>query len=326
MSNMARLTYDPFPFVFSRGDEPTRLWCLAFFGLSDSPRGRSGLLKLLKQQRSDGTFASALDDDTWGMRETVRNGLLLLRVGLPPQGINVASAVTFILAHQNADGGWCENPSLDIPPFVQIFLSNEQSVTWVTADAIELLRQVGLGDRAECQRAVVWLRAMQNEHGGWPSYAKPVGARRGTGDPDVTAQITFLMREIYGERDPAYRKGRELLEQHLSDTMQDVERGYRVRSADGQREEVEVYQLTHLLLSWVGDLPRRIDSGYNASDRRVKRMMEALIETQRDDGGWRPFWAEESSPVYTVLAVKALVLTGVLSRTDLEADVKVLAG
>jgi hypothetical protein len=83
--------------------------------------------------------------------------------------------------------------------------------------------------------------------------------------------------------------------------------------------------LTHLLLSWLLDPPRRFQSGYDAGDPRVKRMMEALVDIQREDGGWRPFWAEESSPVYTVLAVKALILSGALARKDLEGDVKAYA-
>ena len=52
-------------------------------------------------------------------------------------------------------------------------------------------------------------------------------------------------------------------------------------------------------------------------------MMEALIEIQQEDGGWRRlFWSEESSPVYTALAVEVLVLSGMLAREDLALDVE----
>lgn len=51
-------------------------------------------------------------------------------------------------------------------------------------------------------------------------------------------------------------------------------------------------------------------------------MMKALIDIQREDGGWRPFFAEESSPVYTLLAVKVLILSGMLVREALEDVVK----
>jgi hypothetical protein len=45
-------------------------------------------------------------------------------------------------------------------------VSNEQSVTWITADVVELLRQMGMGECRESQAAVEWLRMMQNRHGG----------------------------------------------------------------------------------------------------------------------------------------------------------------
>jgi hypothetical protein len=320
-----KLKHDPFPLIFAQGDEATKLVCLEFFGLRGSPRAKEFLLDLIKQQRSDGAFPSSLDPENWGTRETVRNTLLLLNSGLPPKGVNVDSAVRFILGHQHPDGGWSENPSLVIPP-EKVELSNEQGVTWITADVVELLRQVGMGECPECEAALEWLRAMQNQHGGWYSYYGSIGDQRGsTGDPDATAQITFLMGEIYGEDDPVYLRGRELFEAHLDECAQDVERGYRIRLRDGQREELDGYTLTHLLLSWLLDQPRRIQSGYDVSDPRVKQMMEALIEIQREDGGWRPFWSEESSPVYTALAVKVLVLGGMLVRDDLEDTVKAYA-
>jgi len=315
------LKHNPFPFVFAQGDEVTRLACLEFFGLRNSPQAKGCLLGLIKQQRSDGAFPSCLNPENWGMRETIRNALLLLKVGLPPKGVNVYSAVTFILNHQRPDGGWSENRALSIPP-ERTWLSNERSVTWLTADVVGLLRQVGMGERSECKTAVEWLRRMQNRHGGWPSLAREIGDQQnGTGDPDATAQITFLMGEIYGDRDPAYLKGRELFESYLDECVRDVERGYRVRFRDGKREELDAYHLTHLLLSWLLNPPRRLQSGYDASDLRVRQVMEALVGIQRGDGGWRPFWAEESDPVYTVLAVKVLVLSGMLAREDMEADV-----
>jgi squalene cyclase len=280
------------------------------------------LLTLLTSQRSDGAFVSQLDPDCWGMRETVRNALLLLQLGLSPNTLNLDSAVQFILAHQNADGGWCENPALTLAPFMQTFLSNKLSVTWLTADAVDVLRQAGRGDSDLCQAAIKWLRSLQNPHGGWPSVVRESQPPDATGDPDASAQIAFLMREIYGEGDPHYRKGRELFERHLDETARDVERGYRIRAMDGQRQELEVYGLTHLLLSWLGDRPRRIGAGYDVNNPRVGPMMEALIQVQGEDGGWQPFWAEESSPVYTALAVKVLVLTGTLAPEDLVCAVR----
>jgi hypothetical protein len=300
------MKYDPWPLIFAQGDETVRLACLAFCGLGDSPQARECLLKLIKQQRSDGAFPSELDSEKWGLRETVRKALVLLQVGLPAEGVNVASAVAFILSHQRPDGGWSENRALNLPP-EQTWLSNERSITWLTADVA----------------AVKWLRTMQNRQGGWPSLGEDASERpNGNGDPDATAQIAFLMGEIYGEEDSVYLKGRELFESYLDECARDLEKGYWVAWRDGKRMEFDVYYLTHLLLSWWLDPPRRLQRGYDTSDPRVREMMEALIDIQREDGGWCPFFAAESSPVYTFLAVKVLVLGGMIAREELEAGVR----
>jgi hypothetical protein len=148
-----KLKHNPFPIVFARGDEATKLACLELFGLEDSPQAKAYLLALIKRQHSDGAFPSGFDAENWGMLETARHPLLLLKVGLGPQGVNVDSAVRFILRHQRPDGGWCENRAVKLPP-ERTWLSNERSVTWLTADIVDLLRQVGMGAGPECQAAV----------------------------------------------------------------------------------------------------------------------------------------------------------------------------
>jgi hypothetical protein len=222
-----------------------------------------------------------------------------------------------VLEHGLAEGGWCENAALDIPPFQQTFMSNARGVTWLTADAVELLRQVGLGESEVCRAAVSWLRAQQNVLGGWPSVPRDDPSAADRGDPDATAQVTFLLGDLFGPHDPQYRRGRELYESFLDAAAADAERGYRIRERDGSREDMEVYGLTHLLLSWLGDQPRRIDSGYDVSDGRVESLMAALIGCQAEDGGWRPYWSDESSPLYAALAVKTLCLAGAVPKQNL---------
>jgi hypothetical protein len=249
------------------------------------------------------------------MRETVRHALLLLAMGMPARGVNVASAVQFVCEHALSPGGWCENPALHIPPFERSFLSNTRGVTWLTADALELLQQAGWGDSPVCRSAVGWLRAQQNAAGGWPSVP---GEGDDRSDPDATAAVAFLLGELFGVDDDQFRRGRGLFERFLDETAVDAERGYRIRPSDGSRQEVEVYGLTHLLLSWLGDRPRRVDSGYDVSDQRVQLMMNALVACQWEDGGWRPFWAGESSALCAALAVKTLILTGALPKDELK--------
>lgn len=320
-----KLLQNPFPLILSRGDKVARLVCLEFFGRGNSPQAKKCLAEIIRQQRADGSFPSQLDPETWGMLETVRNTLLLLKVGLPPKGVHVESAIRFILDQRRRDGGWSENRALDLPP-ERTWLSNERSITWLTADVVDLLRQVGLGGGPECQAAVRWLLGMQGSQGGWPSLAREAGDPQAvTSDPDATAQVTFLIGEILGTGDAAYRRGRERFEGYLDECARDAERGYWLRLRDGRRMDLDVYHLTHLLLSWWLDPPRRFQAGYDVRDPRVKQMMETLVRIQRVDGGWRPFFAEESSAVYTLLAVKALASSGLLAREELEAGVKACA-
>ena len=74
-----KLEHDPFPLIFSRGDEVTRLVCLEFFGLGNSPQAQECLAQIMGQQHPDGSFPSQLDPETWGTLETVRHTLLLLQ-------------------------------------------------------------------------------------------------------------------------------------------------------------------------------------------------------------------------------------------------------
>lgn len=320
-----KLSHDPFPLIFARGDEAVRLDCLMFFQMQDSDYARQLLLDLIGEQLAHGAFPSKIDPGKWGIRETARRALLLLEAGLPPDGLNLFSAVKFILKRQNPDGGWSENPSLGIPHWM-VELSTERSVTWLTADIVELLRQTSREDRVEYRAALDWLRGMQNRHGGWYCFSGAIGEQlNAKGDPDSTAQIAFLMNQICGEDDPAYLKGKALVESWLDEYAQDVERGYWIRLRDGKKEELDVYHLTHLFLSHLGDRPRRFQSGYDLSDPRVKLLLEALIDIQSEDGGWRPFWASGSDPGYTLLAVKVLVLSGAIKQEALQSRVKELA-
>jgi hypothetical protein len=318
---LMNLNYNPFPLIFSQGNTSTQLVCLDFFGLRESLRAQRCLQELLEHQQPDGAFPSGLDPSHWGMQETIRNTLLLLKVGVSSEGERAQTAVRFILEHQRADGGWCENPELVIPP-EQVWLSNQRSVTWLTADAVSLLQKAGIAAQSEYQSAVSWLRSMQNQEGGWPSRDREChDPQSSSSDPDSTAQITFLMREFFGENDPAYRRGKVLFEGYLDERAIDAERGYWVREEDGVKGELEVYYLTHLFLSWLLDPEWRFRHGYDIRDPRVERIMDTVVKLQNVDGGWTPFWAKSSSSVYTVIAIKVLVLSGILNGESLVPDI-----
>ena len=128
-------------------------------------------------------------------------------------------------------------------------------------------------------------------------------------DPDSTAQILFLMKEIYGEDDVVWLKGVKLFEKFLDKVTVDVERGYYVAS-NGEKRENGIYHLTYLLLSSLVDSKRRIEAGYDLKDVRVNKIVQAILKSQRENGGWRPFWIQDSDPTYTVLALKLLIWLG----------------
>lgn len=151
------LPYNPFPLIFTCRDEPVKLACLKFFGLGDRPKAEKIPSKLIEKQRSDGAFPYRTDPDNWGIVETVRNTLHLLKAGLNPDDKVIENAVEFILRKQRPDGGWSENKAFQIPED-QVEMSNRQPITWVTADTVELLHQVDKGKERECKKAIKWLK------------------------------------------------------------------------------------------------------------------------------------------------------------------------
>jgi hypothetical protein len=309
------LRYDPIKFVFKHGDEVTQLHLLQFLGLLENKKGKDLILHLLKSQMPSGGFPSKFDEKTEGIRETCRNALLLLNCGIPHDGLNIQSAVNYLVKHQHKNGGWSENPNLTIPKHV-VELSKTKSITWLTADIIELLRRIRLEKSEPCTRALNWLRKMQYPDGGWPMFKRD----QFRVDPDSTAQILFLMKEIYGEKDKLWIKGIKLFEKFLDKLALDAERGYYI-APTGEKRENDIYHLTHLLIASLVDSKRRVDAGYNLKDVRVKKIIQAILKSQREDGGWRPFWTQNSDPIYTVLTLKLLLWLDTLKPESLRKHV-----
>lgn len=316
-----KLKYNPITFVLEKSDETTKLNLLEFLGLIEMSEAKELILKLLKTQMANGGFPSRFDPKTASVKETCRTSVLLLRCGIPADKLNIQAAVNFLLKHQRENGGWSENPELNIPKEI-VELSNKESVTWITADVIDLLRKVGLGSEKACLKALNWLREIQSRDGGWFMFE---GNGFEGSDPDSTARITFLMKEVYGENDPVYLKGRQLTEKILDEVAKDAERGYYV-APNGEKRTNDIYHLTHLFLASLVDTKKRIESSCDLNDKRIKGIMKAIINTQCTDGGWRPFWSNESDPIYTVLALKLLYWTSTLKTKELKVWIKTSCG
>ena len=135
-------------------------------------------------------------------------------------------------------------------------------------------------------------------------------------DPDSSAQILFLMRDIYGTNNPIWEKGIKYYEIQLDILIQDIERGYHF-TPTGSSVRNDIYHLTYLLLASLVDSKNRIEYGYNLKDKRVKKIVRAIICSQEENGGWIPFWTDKSDPMYTTLTLKLLLWLGVLNTTNL---------
>jgi hypothetical protein len=306
--------YDPVPFIFAKGDPFIKLCVLELAGLSNTPFGNSLLLELLKMQNKDGGFPSKIEAKLSGVKETERIAFLLLRCGMPKENLNLASCVKFLLRNQTEDGGFKENPKLTIPQKI-VELSTQKDVTWLTADIVDLLREFGLENTKACQKGIHWLRKAEISGGGWGLFEGEELI-----DPDSSAQITFLMKDLFGEEDPLYKRGIALYEEHLNQIAKDAETGFCFHK--GVKEENDIYHLTHLLGQSFFFGKRSADAGYDLKNERVAKIAKAIINTQREDGGWRPFWLEESDPLYTGLVIKIFFWIGALQKAKIKSMIE----
>lgn len=311
--------HDPIPFIFSKGDAFTKLCVLEMVDLWDSPLGRELLLDILKTQGKDGGFPSSIDPNLGGVKETERVANILLRCKMPKDGLALASCMKFLLRNQTEDGGFRENAKLTIPPEV-IDLSNQKCVTYLTADMVDLLRATGQENTRTCQKAINWLRRMELPEGGWGLFEGEEQI-----DPDSGAQITFLMKDLLGAEDTLYKRGVELHEKHLDQRAIDAKEGFNFFT--GEKRENDIYHLTHLLGQSFFSGQRGADAGYTVKDKRVKKIAEAMVEIQREDGGFRPFWLKESDPLYAGLVLRIFLWIGAIKKSEVKSMVdKAISG
>jgi prenyltransferase beta subunit len=306
--------FDPIPLIFEKGDLFTKLCVLEMVDLCHTQPGDKLLLDLLKTQKKDGGFPSQIDSKLSGVKETERIANLLLRCEMPKDGLALSSGMKLILKHQTEEGGFHENPKLNIPESIN-WLSNQKGVTWLTGDMVDLLRLMEQENTKACQKSINWLRRMELSTGGW-------GVMEGeeTVDPDSSAQITFLMKDLLGEEDTLFKRGIELYEKHLDQTAVDAEQGFYYRSE--KKEENDVYHLTHLLGQSFFSGKRGVDAGYDINDDRIKKIVEGIIKTQREDGGFRPYWSQESDPWYTGLVLKIFIWIGAMEKEKIKSMIE----
>ncbi len=145
---------------------------LAALGLGSGSAARDGVRWLIAQQEQDGSWWGR-----WGVNHVYGTGAAvpaLIAAGVEVEDPAIVKAVAWLLEHQNADGGWGEDPrSYDEPQWIGRGPSTASQTAWA------LLALEAAGDRSGAlNRGIDWLVNSQLPDGSWdePQYT-------GTGFP-----------------------------------------------------------------------------------------------------------------------------------------------
>jgi squalene-hopene/tetraprenyl-beta-curcumene cyclase len=145
---------------------------LALLGLADTPAARAGIQWLLDRQEPGGSWFGR-----WGVNHVYGTGAVvpgLIAAGVDPAHECIRRAVRWLVAHQNQDGGWGEDPrSYDDPAWIGRGPSTASQTAWA------LLALHAAGERSpSLERGLAWLVSSQRADGTWdePQYT-------GTGFP-----------------------------------------------------------------------------------------------------------------------------------------------
>ena len=133
---------------------------LAHRGMAGTAAARRGLAWLLDAQEPDGSWFGR-----WGANYIYGTGAAvpaLIAAGVDADAPPIQRAVRWLVAHQNADGGWGE----DLRSYVDDAWRGRGAST-ASQTAWALLALLAAGDGAALARGVGWLIANQRPDGGW---------------------------------------------------------------------------------------------------------------------------------------------------------------
>jgi squalene-hopene/tetraprenyl-beta-curcumene cyclase len=134
---------------------------LAAVGRTREPATQRGRDWLSTEQEPAGSWFGR-----WGVNHVYGTGAAvpaLVAAGVPVTDARIRRAVAWLEAHQNADGGWGEDPrSYSDPEWIGRGASTASQTAWA------LLALHAAGERTETvQRGIAWLAATQRPDGGW---------------------------------------------------------------------------------------------------------------------------------------------------------------
>ncbi len=298
LSANVELKKSPFPFLLSKGNPLSLLQILATIDRLETRPGFESLAAIISTQNEDGAFPR---DFQKGSPSSVKITYRVLRTlhetGIDRHSFIMDSALNWLLRQQSADGGWRENPRINLPEWMT-WESTSKSVTWYTCQIGKLLQELGMQNTKAFRKIVEFFESSELKSGGWSSV---VGLDEL--DADSTVGIgDFLAQAI--ERDhPAVSRAKKIFDSRMADLIEQVKR-------EGTED---AYELTHLIF----EKPQ--NSMYRKGDERVLTLLKTLAEAQRNDGGWFTFYSKGKSDVpITVFSLQALVSHGVIDKTVLQ--------
>jgi hypothetical protein len=242
----------------------------------DVPRAKAELVaEITALQNDDGAFAATGGRGDPGSVPATASRTDLLQRAAEAKAAQRGAA--WLAGQQREDGGFCENPALasTLKPEWE-WLSAENTVTWITGEAMAALAAVGEFGQNVTRARNLLLRT-RNRDGGWPGQVAE-------GYPDRTDLWTI----------PGVVQG--LLAAGVA-ANHDVFAGLAGalgRQKDGWRNPIE------------NPLPAFLGLGRRAADGDVQECLKLLAETQNDDGGWPYLAGGESHADPTAAAVTLL--------------------
>jgi len=274
---MKSLRYDAVSYVRENGNAYQKLRLSHILGLEEEYRAL--IEELMSMQNGDGGWPWLLEaGNPSGVSDTAKVLELLPGVGAEPSSRQIREAISYLLDHHNDDGGWSESPELEgLIPREWTWVSTVHS-GYQTADALNALFEAGYSGDAVA-RAIDFLRATQNEDGGWYSKVRP--------RPDPVTDIATTDHIVH-----AFLKNGEPRE---STVMQRAE-GMLLEKIEEMEAPVDVATA----LSCLREL------GYRPENEHVRRLVDYLMGAQGPDGGWNWFGDLPSNPSQTVDCLESL--------------------
>jgi squalene cyclase len=280
---MTTLHTDAVAFVLEHGNVYDKLYLYRTFG-----RAADQLLvaELLNLQSPDGGWPWMMHTGVPSSVVTAARTLeLLLKAGLAPSDHPATDATCFLLALQRSDGGWSESQALagQIPGDMP-WISTAHSMTYATADVVNVLMNTEYAKRAPVNKAVAFLRRTQNDDGGWSPHVGQ-NSPPGTDIASMDVIVKALVLAGEGKQSAILRWAAEAIVTNWEDWK------YPACAASALNVMLRI--------------------GYQPDDPHVRGLVTSLVESQQDDGGWSPLAAGPSDPGQTAYCVKQLMKCGI---------------